>query len=438
MISVVGLGKLGLPLATLHAQHTLVLGVDLSTQTVAAIRSKECPITESGVKDLLVRAIIQKSFHAYTDYAAVRDTDMTLVIVPSPSDETGAFSSEYVLDALYEIGKAIRGKTARHTVVICSTVMPGECQNSFLPVLVETSGKTIGVDLGLVYSPEFIALGSVVADMQRPDMIIIGESDPESGRLYEQLARKIIIPRVNHEINPRAHHMSLTSAEIAKISVNAYVTMKISFANTLGEVCQKTPGASATQIAAAIGADSRIGTKYLRPGVAFGGPCFPRDNRAFAVFGLDKGVRMVLAEATDQINGRQIDLMVDRIKEIGRRRVGILGLSYKPGTPITEEAFGLLLAAELSRLGYDVVVYDPLVRQQDGLLPGDVSWKHSPGDTVADDTVTVLCTPDPVFNIFPQVFSDEGKRNGLVLDCWGTIPEGPWDDTHIDRLGVSC
>lgn len=433
ILSIIGLGKLGLPLAVLHAQHHQVVGIDVSEDTVKKLRNGESPIKEPGVQELLTRAIRNNSFCAYTDFDMVATTDMSLIIVPTPSGADGAFSSEYVLDAVYEIAKAIRKSTGhrQHTVVVCSTLMPGECVNSILPVLRQNSGGRFGINMGLVYSPEFIALGSVIQDMRNPDAVVIGQSDPQSGRAYETLVHTLI---ANH---PPIFRMSLTSAEITKISVNAYVTMKISFANALAEVCEKIPFADAGHVAEAIGADSRIGPKYLRPGIAFGGPCFPRDNRAFSLFGAQQGVNMSLAYATDTVNERQLDVMMDRIATIGRTRVGILGLSYKPGTPVTEEAFGTILAERLVKEGYEVVVYDPLVTNH-SVLPKSVIWKLTPVDTVADDMFTIVCTPDKAFNVFPGVFSDDGKRNGLVLDCWGMIPEGPWDDTHILRVGVSC
>lgn len=435
-LAVIGLGKLGLPLACLHAESSRVYGIDVNKFAVGQINVGTSPVEEPGLEALLHRVQRTGFFSAHHDYSVIKDCDASLIIVPTPSRGNGSFDADYVYQACRGIGNVIKNKTDRHVVVVCSTVMPGTCATHVRQILEETTGKKVGgEELGLIYSPEFIALGSVIDDMRFPDMILIGESDPESGKLYEHIARRIanVAP-----VMPHAFHMSLTSAEIAKISVNSYVTMKISFANGLAELCEQYVGADALQIAKAIGADRRIGRAYLTPGTAFGGPCFPRDNRALAFAGEQVGVALPLTEATDEVNRRQVQTMLNRIKPYNRQHIGILGLSYKPGTAVTEESYGVQLAQALHQAGYTVTVYDPLVKHENNrtLLPTEVKWAALPTEMVDNQSLTIICTPDPKFEtLFPITFAVPDKQQALVYDCWGVIETGPWDNTNVIRLG---
>ena len=204
--------------------------------------------------------------------------------------------------------------------------MPGSCDGGDRDR--RSSSRRVdrsATSLGLCYSPEFIALGNVIRDMLEPDMVLIGESDPRAGDVLERLYAGVC------ENDPPFRRMSLVNAELTKIAVNTYVTMKISYANTLADICERLPGADVESVTDALGLDTRIGGKYLRGAIAYGGPCFPRDNKAFAVLARDLGADAALAEATDAINVAQSD----RLARIVRRAssagdaVGILGLSVQ-------------------------------------------------------------------------------------------------------------
>ncbi len=181
-----------------------------------------------------------------------------------------------------------------------------------MPALERASGRRVGETLGLCYSPEFIALGNVIRDMLEPDMVLIGESDPRAGDVLERLYRGVC------ENDPPFRRMSLVNAELTKIAVNTYVTMKISYANALADMCERLPGADVDTVTDALGLDTRIGPKYLRGAIAYGGPCFPRDNKAFAVLARDLGAEPLLAEATDAVNVAQTDRLA-RIVAVSAR-----------------------------------------------------------------------------------------------------------------------
>lgn len=353
-VSIIGLGKLGASLLAVMATKHDVIGVDLDRNVVAALNAGAAPVVEPGLAGLL--AANRERYCATTDVAEVAGTDVTFVIVPTPSDPSGVFSNRYVLQAVAGVGKAINGKTSPHLVVITSTVMPGSTLGPIATALRMNAAKELGPQLMICYAPEFVALGSVIADMRRPDMLLIGESDPAAGDHLEELLRTIVLN------NPPAARLTVPEAEIAKLCVNAYVTTKISFANTLAEVCEHVPNTDAVKIAMAIGMDSRIGPAYLRPASAFSGTCFPRDNAAFIAFASSVGAVAPIAEATVAVNDRQVDRLanlIERIVPMGAR-VGILGMAYKPNTPVIDKSVGVGLAEEMLSRGYRIVVHDPL------------------------------------------------------------------------------
>lgn len=298
-LSIVGLGKLGAPLLAVmaHKGHSVV-GVDVNPDSVKAVDEGKAPVREPGLQALMDahRERISATM-SYED--AVLSTDATFMIVPTPSDPDGRFSLRYVMEAVEHIGKALRKKEGWHLVVLSSTVMPGSVGGTLLPALERLSGKRCGVDFGLCYNPEFIALGSVIRDMLYPDMILIGESDPRSGAILEELYKGVC------QSNPRINRMNFVNAELTKLSVNTFVTTKISYANMLAQVCETLPGADSEVVCAAIGCDARIGSKYLKSALGYGGPCFPRDNVAFSALARGNGAPALLAEATDETNRRQ-------------------------------------------------------------------------------------------------------------------------------------
>ena len=232
------------------------------------------------------------------------------------------------------MGKALRNKTGYHMVVITSTVMPGTTGSEIKAALEAASGRKVGPDLGLCYNPEFIALGSVVRDMLHPDSILIGESDAKAGDMLQTIYLSMC------ENKPPVQRMNFVNAELTKISVNTYVTTKISYANMLADICDRLPGADVDVVTRALGADTRIGIKYLKGAMGYGGPCFPRDNVAFAALARKIGARADVAEATDRINNHQIDRLANLVAKFAKAgtRIALLGLSYKPQTPVVEES----------------------------------------------------------------------------------------------------
>jgi UDPglucose 6-dehydrogenase len=394
-VSVFGLGKLGACIAaTLAARGFEVLGVDIDPEKVRLVNEGLPPVEEPLLAQTIAEA--KGRLRATTNPADAAQTDVSFFIPPSPSLPDGSFSNEYLLRAMQQAARAMAAAGKKGHLFVCSsTTTPGAMDSVLIPMIEKETGWECGTDFGVCYNPEFIALGNVVNGLLEPDMVLIGESDPESGAALEALYK-----RYNRN-TPRIARMSTVSAELTKISVNSYITMKISFTNQLRMIAERMPNANIHQILEAIGSDSRIGGKYLRAGVSYGGPCFPRDNRLLAYAARQVGMKAPLAEASDEVNeGTKLDLL-ERVKSLAAKgeTVAVLGLSYKPDTYITEESAGLFLAQRLRREGYEVLAHDfaaapsnsPSLFEFKMLKSAEeLTWRE-------DVKVAVLCCPWPQY-----------------------------------------
>ena len=429
-ISVVGLGKLGACLAAaLALRGRSVVGVDVRTEVVDAINDGREPQLEPGLGEALFAA--RSRLSATTElHDAVRSTDVTFVVVPTPSEPAGAFSLELVKPAFAEVGRALRGKRGWHLVVLMSTVLPGMTRAALIPVIEASSGKRCGVDFGVCYSPAFIALGNVLRDFLNPDLVLIGESDARAGDALEAIYRSVL------ENGAPCRRMSLENAELAKIGVNTFVTTKIAFANMLADLCERVPGGDVDVVTAALGLDRRIGRPYLTGGLGYGGPCFPRDNRALSFLARALGTSAPLAEATERSNQALPRRVVARLADFAEegRSVAVLGLAYKPGTHVVDGSQGLLLAEALSLAGARVRAYDPLAGET---ARAELSSRVTVSDTIADAVrgvdVVLICTPDPTFRALTPDMLADSERPVVVLDFWRML-EGLADDTRVRYL----
>jgi len=418
-VSIIGLGKLGSPMAAVFASKGChVVGFDRSAAVVQALREGRAPVEEPGLQALIDEN--RERISATTDLsAAIAATSVTFVIVPTPSEATGRFSTAAVVDAVSAIGTALQQKTDYHLVVVTSTVMPGATGGEIQQALESHAGRTLGPTLGLCYSPEFIALGSVVRDMLRPDMVLIGESDARAGDLLQS------IYATSCDNQPAVWRMSFVNAELAKIAVNTFVTTKISYANMLSDVCDRLPGADVDVVTSAIGADSRIGSRYLKGATGYGGPCFPRDNVAFGALARTLGARAELAEATDSVNRYQVERVLGAVeaRATDAGPIGVLGLAYKPDTAVIEESQGLAVASRLLRQGRRVIVYDPkALPPARAALGPSVQVAETAADCVAKASLVVVMTPWPEFGRIPlDAFRRAGRRL-TVIDCWRMTP----------------
>lgn len=432
-VAVIGLGKLGSPMAaSISAHGVAVIGADLDSAKVEAINRGEPPVNETNLADYIRRGRVH--LRATTDIeAAVTEADITFIIVPTPSEPHGGFSLRHVLSACEAIGRGLKKRKGFPVAVITSTVMPGSTGGSIRECLEKHSGKKAGKDFGLCYSPEFIALGSVIHDFLNPDFILVGESDPRSGEILDAFYQAVCD---NH---PHIAHMNYVNAELSKLAVNTFVTTKITYANMLAHICERLPGADVDVVTEAIGHDTRIGSKYLKGAVGYGGPCFPRDNLAMGRLARDLGAQAGLAETTDRENRAEVLRLADLVKKHSRpgAKVGILGLSYKPDTEVIEESQGIGLARLLMEEELELTVYDPMALAAARMALGDgPSFASSAEECVRQSDVVVIATPWKEFSQIPESAYSGRRTRQILIDAWRIAPDAWRGKTQYIPVGV--
>lgn len=420
-VSVVGLGKLGTPfLVTIASRGYDAIGVDVNESNITKINHGISPVFEPRVPELL------KQYHdhiqATTDtQIAILNSQLTFIIVPTPSEKNGAFTNKYVREALQKIGTVLKTKSDYHLVAVVSTIMPGSMNRELRPALENAAAKQVGRGLGFCYNPTFIALGNVVGNLLEPDFVLIGESDTQAGTYLANFYNRFCTNR------PPIRRMNFINAEISKLALNTFITTKISYANMLAEVCEKLPGADVDVVTQAIGSDSRVGQKYLKGAVAYGGPCFPRDNRALTTVGKKVGVQLTLAKATDTINLRQTEKLLSFLTPYWSKikTVGIVGLAYKPNTSVTDESQGINLITLLKKHRKEICVYDPVVAKQKLQFANLVSFAPTLKSLITRSDAVIVTLAEPhTLKELQQGLTKLINRPIIIIDCWrALIPE---------------
>ena len=409
-ISVFGLGKLGACIAATFAHRGFdVVGIDIDAEKVRRVNDGLAPVEEPLLAETVAAG--HSRLRAATDPREAVATDASFFIPPSPSLPDGSFSNEFLLRAMQSAAQAVREAGKKHHLFVCnSTTTPGAMDSVLIPMLEKETGWVCGRDFGVCYNPEFIALGNVVNGLLEPDVVLIGQSDAGSGAALEEVYKKF------NRNKPNIARMSIISAELTKISVNSYITMKISFTNQLRLIAEKLPKADIHAMLDAIGSDSRIGRKYLRAGLSYGGPCFPRDNRLLAYAAQQLGLRAPLAEASDKVNEMTKDKLLETVNQLTKPKdtVAVLGLAYKPDTWLVEESAGLHLAQHLQRQGRNVLVHDYAANPANSPSLYEFKVLDDPKTLRdrADVKVAVLCCP------WPQYASLEVHPATKLLAFW--------------------
>ncbi len=411
--SIIGLGKLGCSMAAAIASRGIdVIGVDISKEAVDAVNNGYAPVQETDL-DTTIKANKTRIKATLSHTEAILNSSVSFVIVPTPSDERGAFSLQYAKWAFREIGQALAKKDGYHLVVLTSTVLPGSTRYGLQPILEQESGKKCGVDFGLCYSPEFIALGSIIENFLSPDFTLVGEFDQRSGDILEQCYSQFMLN------SPPCQRMSLENAELTKVALNTFITTKITYANMLSDLCERIPGGDVDIVTNAIGNDSRIGKKYLKGALGYGGPCFPRDNIALGFLAKELGAQATIAETTHQANIDLVPRIAAQVQNIvsPTDTVAVLGMAYKPHSHVIEESQGAFLAQTLAKSGIRVVVYDPLAAQTVRNEFKDlVVVLDTLEDCLKQAKVFLVTTPDPEFeNISAESF---GGKDVVIFDFW--------------------
>jgi UDPglucose 6-dehydrogenase len=362
-ISIVGTGYVGLSTAVCFATR----GPDVIASTrnedkVRIINAKRAPFHEPGLDEAVRTSIESGHLRTETDRSeAVRQTEVTFLTVGTPEQADGTVDLRYVISASEDIGRALKRKNSYHLVVVKSTVTPGTVRGPVKAALEEASGLVAGRDFALCMNPEFLRQGSAIQDTLYPDRVIIGEYDEQSGQRLAELLEGFYEPDIP------ILRMSLESAEMVKYASNAFLAMKISYANEMARICERVPGVDVSKLMAGVGLDKRINPRFLNAGAGFGGSCLPKDTKALCRFAEAQGYSAPLLRATLAVNQAQAfhvaQLALATLGESRDKKVALLGLSFKPDTDDLREAPSLTVARILLKAGAHVSAFDPVVKQ---------------------------------------------------------------------------
>ena len=357
-ISIVGSGYVGTTIAACFADvgHNVV-NVDIDESTVASLNDGRPPIHEPGL-DELVAEHAGNGLRATTDYAAVTDTDVTFLALPTPAEDDGHIDLSVTKAGARSLGAALAGSDGPHVVVTKSTVVPTTTEEVLAPIVAEESGMTVGDDLHVGMNPEFLREGSAVADFLDPDKVVLGAA---TDRARETL-RSVFDPLVDRAGDPSVIETGIAEAEMIKYANNGFLAAKISLANDIANVCAEY-GIDSEAVLSAIGLDHRIGSAFLGAGVGWGGSCFPKDVAAIIAAARDVGYEPAMLEAAVEVNDRQPVRLLERLREYvdpDGARIAVLGLAFKPGTDDVRNSRAIPLVEALAEAGASVVGYDPV------------------------------------------------------------------------------
>jgi GDP-mannose 6-dehydrogenase len=356
-ISVFGIGYVGaVSAACLADSGNTVVAVDNLQAKVDCINEGRSPIIEAGLDELIGRHVASGAIRATTDIVdALASTDISFVCVGTPSAPNGEIGTVYIEAVCKEIGKALKRKGSFHSVIIRSTIVPGTMDSLCVPILEDFSGLKAGVDFGVGYYPEFLREGTAIKDYYDPGLIVFGSLDPKT----EEVLREI-----NKDMPVECNVVALSTAEAVKYANNSWRAVKITFANEIGNLA-KACGIDGQTVMELICTDTRVNISpaFMRPGFAFGGSCLPKDLRAMKHLAAAKGVAVPLLTATLEANAQQIDRAEIMIEKSGAETIGLVGVSFKPGTDDLRESPLAELAKRLVVKGYGLKIYDPNVRE---------------------------------------------------------------------------
>jgi GDP-mannose 6-dehydrogenase len=351
-LSVFGLGYVGCVSAACFAREGHdVVGVDVSPLKVEIINGGKSPIVESGIGELIGEMVTGGRLRATTDsLEAIRESEISLVCVGTPSNPNGSLDLTYIKRVCKEIGAALEGKRARHTVVLRSTMLPGTIEGIVVPTLEVCSGKKAGRDFGVCVNPEFLREGTSLKDFYSPPFTLIGADDEETA---------LVVRRLYSGVDAPSLVTGIKAAEMVKYACNCFHAVKVSFANEIGNVCKEL-GIDSHEVMNVFCHDTKLNLSpyYLKPGFAFGGSCLPKDLRAITYKAKELDVETPLLSSVLQSNRRQVERAIEMILLTGRKRIGVLGFSFKAGTDDLRESPMVALIETLIGKGMQLAIYD--------------------------------------------------------------------------------
>lgn len=367
-IAVVGIGYVGLVSAACFADLGVeVYCIDINRERIEALRSGVIPIYEPGLEELVHRGMERGRLHFGTDLAEVLDeVEIVFIAVGTPSDEDGSADLRHVLGVAHSIGKALNKYCL---VVTKSTVPVGTSRLVAKAIEQELAERAVVVEYDVASNPEFLKEGNAIDDFMKPDRVVVGVESERAKSLMTSLYKPMLLN------NFRVLFMDIASAEMTKYAANAMLATRISFMNEIANLCEAV-GANINSVRLGLGADARIGSKFLYAGCGYGGSCFPKDVKALIRTAREHGKSLEVLESVERVNEAQKRVLMHKFRsyyggDIAGRRVAVWGLSFKPGTDDMREAPALVLIKELLVASCQVAVYDPVAMHEAERILGD-------------------------------------------------------------------
>lgn len=413
-ISIIGTGYVGLSTGVGFAnKRNHVICYDIDKERLDRISKGESPIYEPGLEKMLKRVLDDDRLEVSLDLDyTVKNSDVSFLCVPTPSRKNGMTDTRFIDSASRDLGSALAKKDSYHVVVVKSTVPPGTTERLVIPNLEELSGKKAGDGFGVCMNPEFLREGSALDDFLKPDRIVLGQFDRQSGDVLAELYANFTAPIIRAKIKV---------AEMIKYASNAFLASKISFSNEIGNIC-KNLGVDVYDVMMGVSMDKRISPHFLRAGIGFGGSCFTKDLRSLVEKSKTIGYDPIYLQETLNLNNRQphkiVDLLRKRIGTLRGRNVCVLGLTFKSNTDDVRDASSIRIVRELIRLGAIVKAYDPKGMDNFKKLFPDVIYCQTVSEALKGSDACLILTEwdefkelgDNDFNTMSKKVIIEGRR----------------------------
>ncbi len=385
-LAMIGAGYVGLVSGACFSEFGWdVTCVDLSQKRISRLQKGEIPIYEPGLEQLVRSNASAGRLHFTTGMApAIQESDIVFIAVGTPTRRGGDnVNLDYVESAARDIARAMRG----YTIIVTKSTVPVGTARYIETIIKDTNPAA---KFSVASNPEFLREGSAIEDFMHPDRVIVGVEDNRARTILQRLYRPLSLR------DTRVMFTGLETAELTKYAANAFLATKITFINQMADVCESV-GANIQDLARGMGLDRRIGNKFLHPGPGFGGSCFPKDTRALAAIARDAGRPMSLVEAVSTYNEQRKNTMSNRIiaalgGRVSGRRIGILGVSFKPNTDDMREAPSLSIIRSLQKEGALIAAYDPEAMEEAAKQLDDVDWKDNASDVARDAHALVIIT----------------------------------------------
>jgi nucleotide sugar dehydrogenase len=417
IISIFGMGRVGLVTAVCFARKGYrVIGIDPDKGRLSKIREAEPVFFEPKLLEYQKEAIESGNLSVTNVPILSAESNLVYVTVPTPNNDDGSINLEYLKKATTSIGQSLRRSHNHQIVMIKSTVTPGTTRNIVKRILESESDRVAGRDFRLCSNPEFLREGKAIHDTEFPDRIILGSDHAETLELVTDFYKDLY-----GQNTPPIVSTSHENAEIIKYANNTFLAMKVSFINTIANIAERFPGGDVKTIAAGIGLDDRICPKFLDAGLGWGGSCFPKDLTALLSYSKMLGYTPDLIEATLRMNNQQkrraVEIARDAMGSLDGKRIGILGLSFKPDTDDMRDAVSVEVIGALLAEGANVVAYDPAAEMNARVIFGNrISYAQDIAGCISNVDCAIVVTEWPeIAQIRPSTFL-RLMRQPLVID----------------------